>query len=570
MSTPVIIYHHLPAARRADIVREFSSAYLLLRADSLAQIAALARSGQVALILLGAERGTQPAAAATALVKRWMLPPASLFILAGQPQLQQEIALFRLGVADYVADSHAPAALLARIGARLRTHSCALKCSAQAMALQPHQLNYLHHYDPLTGLPNATQFIERIKHILHADRGAPVAVFVACLAHFPDINQVCGRPIGDQVLKLIATRLRTGCANSAAIARVSGHCFALALSYTTPQQLLQWRATLATLLEQPIELADLRLQPAALIGCATGTSADQPAETLLRNAEAALQHVLCSGEQFAQHTPGLQARIAARLAMETLLHSALALRQLLFHFQPQIDLLSGRMIGAEALLRWQHPERGLIAPAEFIPLAEQTRQILPIGQWVIDAVCAQQAQWKAEGLPIVPVALNLSALQFRSSELLADIQRALVRHKLDPSSIELELTETLVMQDPAAAESTMQALRAAGLYLALDDFGTGYSSLAYLKRFPFTSVKMDRAFVTDIATGRGDAAIARAIIGMGHSLNLTVIAEGVETLAQLQLLRESGCDQVQGYYFSKPVPPARFARMLRHGLDQPV
>ncbi|MYM42109.1 putative bifunctional diguanylate cyclase/phosphodiesterase [Duganella qianjiadongensis] len=570
MSIPAIVHYQLTATTRARLVRDFGASYTMLQAENLQQIVDFAGTGRVALFLLGLEGGMPAVRAATTLVMHWQLPPAALFILAAQAQVRQEIALFRLGVADYVAAGQAWPAISARIAARLKTRSCALRCRAQDMALQPHQLNYLHHYDLLTGLPNAAQFIDQLARLMQAAAGRQVAVLVACLAHFRDINQVWGRASGDQVLQLVAQRLRRGFGASVALARVSGHSYAIAMECSQPQQLIRLRATLSTLLEQPIELERMRLQPASLIGCAMGSASVTPAETLLRNAEAALQHVQCSGEQFALHTPALHAGVVARLAMENLLRSALTLQQLLFYFQPQIDLLSGHIVGAEALLRWQHPERGLIGPAEFIPLAEQTRLILPIGQWVIDAVCAQQAQWKALGLPIVPVALNLSALQFRSGALLADIEQALARHGLAPSSIELELTETMVMQDPVAAATTMQALRAAGLSLALDDFGTGYSSLAYLKRFPFSSVKMDRAFVTDIATGRVDAAIARAIIGMGHSLRLTVIAEGVETREQLQLLRDSGCDQVQGYYYSQPVPATVFARMLEHGLKAPT
>lgn len=210
-----------------------------------------------------------------------------------------------------------------------------------------------------------------------------------------------------------------------------------------------------------------------------------------------------------------------------------------------------------------HPEKGLIYPIDFIPLAEETRLIIPIGKWVIDTVCAQQSAWLAQGIPIVPVALNLSAMQFKDGDVLRDVQAALSTHQISPNHIELELTETLVIQDPVAAKETMHSLRDAGLHLSLDDFGIGYSSLAYLKRFPFSSVKIDRTFVTDITTNTGDAAIAKAIIGMGHSLQLKVIAEGVETAEQLQLLREIGCDQIQGYYFSRPIAADEFGKMLR-------
>jgi EAL domain-containing protein (putative c-di-GMP-specific phosphodiesterase class I) len=270
-----------------------------------------------------------------------------------------------------------------------------------------------------------------------------------------------------------------------------------------------------------------------------------------------------TGEQASFYSPERNAHVRAQLEMEGLMRSAIGTGQFVMHYQPKVDVRSGEIVGAEALIRWIHPERGLISPADFIPLAEDTRLIIPIGKWVIDTVCAQQSAWHAQSIPIVPVALNLSAMQFKGSDVLKDVQAALITHGISPDYIELELTETLVMQDPAAAEEMMRSLRDAGLHLSLDDFGTGYSSLAYLKRFPFNSVKIDRAFVTDITTNAGDAAIAKAIIGMGHSLQLNVIAEGVETAEQLALLRESGCDQIQGFYISRPLPADDFGRMLQ-------
>jgi EAL domain-containing protein (putative c-di-GMP-specific phosphodiesterase class I) len=299
------------------------------------------------------------------------------------------------------------------------------------------------------------------------------------------------------------------------------------------------------------------------MGCATSPENGEESEVVFRNAEAALKHAKLTGEQASFYSPEHNAHVSARLELEGRMRSAIGTDQFVMHYQPKVDVRSGKIVAAEALIRWIHPEKGLISPGAFIPLAEETRLIIPIGKWVIDTVCAQQSAWRAQGIPIVPVALNLSAMQFKGSDVLKDVQAALVAHNVRPDDIELELTETLVMQDPASAEETMHSLRDAGLHLSLDDFGTGYSSLAYLKRFPFSSVKIDRAFVTEITTNTGDAAIAKAIIGMGHSLQLKVIAEGVETAEQLQLLRESGCDQIQGFYFSGPVPADEFAGMLR-------
>jgi EAL domain-containing protein (putative c-di-GMP-specific phosphodiesterase class I) len=236
--------------------------------------------------------------------------------------------------------------------------------------------------------------------------------------------------------------------------------------------------------------------------------------------------------------------------------------QYLLYYQPKVDLATGRITGAEALIRWQHPQRGMVPPIEFIPLAEETGLIIQIGSWVIRAVCAQQAAWRREDIPLVPVALNLSTLQFRESNVLKIVTDALSESGLESEWIELELTESLVMFNPEEAEKTMRAFRKQGLSLSLDDFGTGYSSLAYLKRFPFNSVKIDRAFVSDVTNSQDDAAIASAIIGMAHSLRMKVIAEGVETREQLDFLRAKQCDQFQGYFFSRPVPAQEFALML--------
>lgn len=242
--------------------------------------------------------------------------------------------------------------------------------------------------------------------------------------------------------------------------------------------------------------------------------------------------------------------------------TALDGKQFVLHYQPKVDLSTGKIVGAEVLIRWRHPELGLVPPMDFIPLAEETGLIVPIGAWVIETVCAQQAAWLRNSIPIVPVALNLSALQFRESNILETVSEALTNHQLDANWLEWELTETVVMQNPEEAEKTMRALRGLGLRLSLDDFGTGYSSLAYLKRFPFDAVKIDRTFVTDITRNPEDAAIASAIIGMAHSLRMQVIAEGVKTEAQLKFLRARRCNQIQGYFFSRPIPAEDFKTML--------
>jgi len=430
---------------------------------------------------------------------------------------------------------------------------------------QQERANFLYYHDFLTGLPNSPLFLDRLTQVIYAAycRGLGAYVLVADLGRFKHVNEVWGRQAGDKVLEITAQRLRTRLPGQVNIARVAGDRVAIADQYSDNSDLPLLIGRVTEIIEEPIQFEGHTLLLSARMGCATSPGDGKESEVVFRNAEAALEHAKLTGEQVAFYSRELNAHVSARLELEVLMRSAIGTDQFAMHYQPKVDVRSGKIVAAEALIRWIHPEKGLISPTDFIPLAEDTGLIIPIGRWVIDTVCAQQAAWRAQGIPIVPVALNLSAMQFKETDVLKDVQAALTSHDVSPDLIELELTETLVMQDPAAAEETMRSLRDAGLRLSLDDFGTGYSSLAYLKRFPFNSVKIDRAFVTDITTSAGDAAIAKAIIGMGHSLQLNVIAEGVETAEQLRLLREIGCDQIQGFYFSQPVPAGDFGRMLR-------
>jgi diguanylate cyclase (GGDEF)-like protein len=432
---------------------------------------------------------------------------------------------------------------------------------------QEERVHYLSRYDALTGLPNNHVFLEHLGVVIQsaAAAGRPVVAVVANLARFKRLNDAMGRHIGDQLLRQLGQRLTAEFSRSHSVARVAGDNFAIAGPYSGDEDIAALLRTLNEVVGRPALVNGTEVSLEAHFGLAVYPDDGADAESLFRNAEAALKQARLSGERHATYSPELNARMAEKHEMERLLREALARQQFVLHFQPKVDLVQGRITGAEALIRWQHPGRGLLAPGEFISIAEETGLIVPIGEWVIQAVCAQQAAWRARGVPTLPVAVNLSALQFREGRVRQCIEQALRDNQLDATAIELELTETLVMQDPTEAERTMQDFRQFGLHLSLDDFGTGYSSLAYLKLFPFNSVKIDRAFITDISRGKEDAAIALAIIAMAHSMHMDVIAEGVETLDQLQFLRRSGCDQMQGYYFSRPVPAEDYARALQEG-----
>ncbi|MBJ7313242.1 EAL domain-containing protein [Rugamonas sp. CCM 8940] len=430
------------------------------------------------------------------------------------------------------------------------------------------RLRYLAYYDALTGLPNSMLFHDRTTQLLHGcAAGEGAAVVAINLKGFAQLNDEFGRHVGDQVLRGVAARLGAELREPFTAARIGGDTFAVAVGAlqggadvlaTLEQQVMQC-------LERPLTIGAQQIGVAARAGVALYPEDGGDAETLLKRAELALKQAKASPQRCLFYAPRMNQAISARVALEAALRGALAGEQFRLHYQPRVDLQGGHIVSAEALVRWQDPVRGLVAPAEFIPLAEQTGLIVPLGDWIIDAVCAQQAAWRAAGVDIVPVAINLSALQFSGGQVRHTVAAAIARHALAPRDIEFELTESVLMDDPQAAVGHLRALKALGVKLSLDDFGTGYSSLAYLKRFPFDFVKIDRSFVSGLTNSAEDAAIATAVIAMSHSLGLRVVAEGVETEGQLEFLRRQRCDEIQGYYFSQPLPAAQFSAMLIDG-----
>ncbi|MBI3283444.1 MAG: EAL domain-containing protein [Burkholderiales bacterium] len=427
--------------------------------------------------------------------------------------------------------------------------------------------SFLSYYDALTALPNTDLFFDRLKQLVQAAARESSGVFVIALNlnRFKELNDAVGRHVGDQVLRMVGQRLSKGITRPCTVARIGADNFAVMGEQNNSQEVSALCEQILGLLNEALVIDDKQLQVSARLGIAIYPSDSDDAEALFKNAEAALKQAKYVKARYLFYSPEINARVAEKLAMENMLKTALENKQFVLHFQPKVDLSSGQIIGAEALIRWQHPERGMIPPVEFIPLAEESGLIVPIGAWVIRTVCAAQVAWRKDHIPIVPVALNLSALQFKENDILEFVGVALAEHGLEPGWLDLELTESLVMQNLEDAEKIMHAFHEMGLHLSLDDFGTGYSSLAYLKRFPFDTVKIDRAFVIDITRNPEDAAIASAIIGMAHSLRMRVVAEGVETEAQLKFLRNKHCDQIQGYFFSRPVPAQEFGTMLGLG-----
>jgi diguanylate cyclase (GGDEF)-like protein/PAS domain S-box-containing protein len=431
------------------------------------------------------------------------------------------------------------------------------------------RLTYLAQFDTLTGLPNRSLFLDRFAQTLTqaARSNWLVGVLFIDLDRFKVVNDTLGHGIGDQLLAQVAQRLADCVRTADTVGRLGGDEFAFVLSDLARADDAGFVAEkVVAQLARPFDLDGQEVYVSASIGVAIYPDDGADPDLLLRNADTAMYRAKESGRAGYQfYLPQMNERAAERLKIESRLRGALERGEFVLHYQPKVGLDSGEISGFEALLRWQHPERGLVPPLDFIPILEDTGLIVPVGEWVVRSVCLQLRQWQREGVPLRPVAVNLSARQFQQADLDVVIARIVSQSGIDPGLLEFELTESMLMNDPEAAVRTLQRMKTWGVRLSVDDFGTGYSSLAYLKRFPLDALKIDRAFIRDITTDPDDAAITLAIIGLAHSMKLTVIAEGVETEAQLAYLRARGCDEMQGYYFARPLPAAECARALAEG-----
>lgn len=423
--------------------------------------------------------------------------------------------------------------------------------------------------DRQTGLPGKALFLDRLDQaLLHAGRAQKsVAVILVGIERLDQTMDLLGSDAGDRVLGDIAERLRQCVRVSDTVARIEKDRFAFAMQITAINDSVLVTEKILNAFEQPFRFGQ---HDDVTISCALGVSiypADSMnAKLLVQNATVALHHAVELGSKQCQFfSTEMNARARHRLAMESGIRRALERQEFVVYYQPKIDVRQRRVAGMEALVRWRDPERGLIPPGEFIPVAEESGLIEAIGQWVLEETCAQNKRWQQEGLPAVRASVNVSARQFRNPRFVGLVEQVLEQTGLEPRWLELEITESMLMGDIDTIVTRMEDLRKVGVSLSIDDFGTGYSSLSYLSRFPITTLKIDRAFIADVQTNPQTAEITRAIIGLSRGLDLEVVAEGAEVVEQIEFLQAHGCELVQGFYYSRPLPAEEFARMLRDG-----
>ncbi|MGD8189158.1 putative bifunctional diguanylate cyclase/phosphodiesterase [Brevibacillus ginsengisoli] len=430
-----------------------------------------------------------------------------------------------------------------------------------------HQIHHMAYHDDLTNLSNRKRFLETLGIAVSEaeENGTELAVMFLDLDRFKVINDSFGHYAGDQLLKIIANRLRCAVTDEATIARLGGDEFTILLPRIDGEEQVERIAhSILDGISQPVEVAGRELTISVSIGICRYPLGGRDGEELMKNADTAMYRAKEKGRNNYQfYTKEMNEQAYERLALEQDLRKAIDRNELLLHYQPQVDMGTGQIVGVEALLRWKHPIYGMVSPARFIPLAEETQLIISIGEWVLQTACRQNKRWQKAGYQL-KVAVNLSASQFQHGNLISMVSEVLRESQLEPQYLELEITESIAMKDVDRVIETLNQLTQLGIVISIDDFGTGYSSMNYLKHFPINRLKIDQSFVHDITTDLQDAAIADSIIAMAHSLGLKVIAEGVETADQLEHLRRKKCDEIQGFYLSRPLSADDLEELLSH------
>lgn len=445
-------------------------------------------------------------------------------------------------------------------------YNCAIVRDITERKLHEAELNRLATHDALTGLLNRTMLNDSIDHAVSRARRDHkfAAVMMLDLDKFKLINDNLGHDAGDLLLKEVANRMKSILRATDTVFRLGGDEFVVVLEGVMhPEDCAAVGQKLMEVITAPLVLGDIAVEVGASVGIAVYPSDGDDSTELMKNADIAMYQAKSEGRgKFQFYAQEMGARVSKHLAVVTGLQEALKKDQFILHYQPIFDLASGQLVAAEALVRWLDPERGLVPPNDFIPVAEDSGLIGAIGTWVIRETCRQSNQWRQDGLKAVSVAVNLSAYQLRNDEVVDVVRRAMAHSELPPHSISIELTESMVMEDPERVIGILQEIRGLGVTISIDDFGTGYSSLSYLRHFPIDVIKIDRSFVKDIGDDPKESVIANAIIQLAHSLGCRVLAEGVETKVQGDYLRRQGCDLVQGFFFGRPVPAMDFEKLL--------
>lgn len=484
-----------------------------------------------------------------------------LLLLTAKTQKDDIILGIGAGADDYVTkpfDAN-------ELNARLRAGRRIVDLQAELVSARESLLVQATH-DPLTGLPNRLLFSDRLTQRLMRSRGAqqPLAVIYLDLDRFKIVNDTLGHTMGDRLLQSVAQRLGSCLRTTDTLARMGGDEFTMILAdVETHKEAAAVARKILDVLAKPVVIDANELFVTASIGISVYPADGTDVESLVKNADTAMYRAKEQGRNcYHAFTESLSANAVQTMALESGLRKALECKEFVVHYQPRVDIKTGQILGSEALVRWQHPDYGLVSPNQFISLAEDMGLIGPISEYVLETACKQTRDWMDAGCGPLSVSVNISGKQFQQRRLTHSVQHALAKSGLDPNYLDLELTESILINDSDAVISVLEEFRAMGVHISLDDFGTGYSSLSYLKRFPVDTVKIDRSFVTDITTNPDNAAIAGAVIAMAHSLKLKVCAEGVETIEQLEFLRSLQCDEMQGYFISPPISAQGFDELL--------
>jgi diguanylate cyclase (GGDEF)-like protein len=481
-------------------------------------------------------------------------PDVPIVILSGLQDELLAIKAVQEGAQDYLVKGRVDGAAIGR----------SITYAAERKALEM-QMEHKAMHDALTELPNRTLFQDRLKHaVMRAKRHQSLlGVMFIDLDGFKPINDGLGHDVGDLLLKALGRRLQEGLRASDTAARFGGDEFmVLCEDVADEQHVISIAERLQGAIAEPFMIAGHELTVSSSMGIVVSSGHEESADSLIRNADAAMYRAKRQGVSYEMFDDGMRSRVRARARTESDLHRAIEEREFRLLYQPQVDLRSGKIVGLEALLRWDHPERGVVEPAEFLWLAEETGLITKIGEWALRQSCLQARAWGARAGSPLRVSVNLSARQHRDAGLVDLVERILTETRTDPETVCLEITESVVVNDAESAGATLQALKGLGVKLSIDEFGTGHSSLGSLKRFPLDVLKIDRSFVSGLGTDPEDAAIVTAIINLAHSLGLETVADGVETKEQVDELRTLGCDVGQGFYFARPRPSDAIAELL--------